>query len=81
MVHIGLDTVELKGESFKRLREPGDSVHLGDPIMEVDFSEIKARGKETVIPVLVTNMEMVSRITQEKGTVNLSDRIMSIKTR
>ncbi|MEG0386713.1 MAG: PTS glucose transporter subunit IIA, partial [Niameybacter sp.] len=34
LIHIGIDTVDLKGEGFKRLVEEGDTVKMGDPILE-----------------------------------------------
>lgn len=78
MVHIGLDTVELKGVGFKRLVNLNDNVEMGQPVMEVNLEYIKAQGKETVIPVLITNMEKVSKISVVNGNVNTSDKIMSV---
>ena len=35
-VHFGIDTVELKGEGFKRIAEEGQRVKVGDPVIEFD---------------------------------------------
>ena len=36
-VHFGIDTVELKGEGFKRIAEEGQRVKVGDPVIEFDL--------------------------------------------
>ncbi|MDK1259145.1 PTS glucose transporter subunit IIA, partial [Cronobacter malonaticus] len=36
-VHFGIDTVELKGEGFKRIAEEGQRVKKGDPVIEFDL--------------------------------------------
>ena len=36
-VHFGIDTVELKGEGFKRVAEEGQNVKAGDTIIELDL--------------------------------------------
>ncbi len=62
LIHIGIDTVELKGEGFKRLLEPGTKVSVGDAIVDVDLDFLKSKGKELATPVVVTNMEKVEKI-------------------
>lgn len=41
LIHIGLDTVNLKGKGFKAFCEVGQKVKKGDLLMEVDFENIK----------------------------------------
>lgn len=55
LVHIGLETVDLKGAGFEQLAKIGDQVTAGQPIMRVDFDFISEKGKGTVVPVVVTN--------------------------
>ncbi|MCI1883037.1 MAG: PTS glucose transporter subunit IIA [Sporolactobacillus sp.] len=55
LVHIGLDTVELKGHGFESLVKVGDHVRTGDPVMQADFKYIREQGKGTVVPIVVTN--------------------------
>ncbi|WP_432664263.1 PTS glucose transporter subunit IIA [Wukongibacter baidiensis] len=62
LVHIGLDTVKLDGEGFKRLVEVGDEVKEGTGIIEVDLDYIKNNGKDVITPVVITNMEAVEDI-------------------
>lgn len=59
LVHIGIDTVELKGEGFKRLAEEGQKVSVGTPVIEVDLDLVRARGKSVITPVVITNFDTV----------------------
>lgn len=62
LVHIGIDTVELKGEGFKRLVEPGVTVSAGTPIIEVDLDFIQSKGKPSVTPVVITTPDKIKNV-------------------
>jgi len=55
LVHIGLDTVELNGEGFKRLVEEGTKVSLGKPIISADLAYIEEQGKPIITPIVVNH--------------------------
>lgn len=55
MIHIGIDTVKLNGKYFTALVNQGDTVSLGQPIIEFDLTAIKADGYDTSTFVIVTN--------------------------
>jgi PTS system glucose-specific IIA component len=55
LVHIGIDTVTLKGEGFTGHREVGETVARGDVIISCDLEDIKMKVPSTVTPVLLTN--------------------------
>lgn len=57
LIHIGLDTVELNGEGFKKLAKEGQTVSCGTPIISADLAFMK--GKEIVMttPMVVTNSD------------------------
>ncbi|WP_336781555.1 beta-glucoside-specific PTS transporter subunit IIABC [Paenibacillus illinoisensis] len=55
LIHVGLNTVSLKGKFFDVKVEVGQAVRLGDPLVEFDLESIKAAGLELVSPVIVTN--------------------------
>lgn len=76
LVHIGLDTVELKGEGFKRLIEEGTIVKAGDAVIEVDLEVIKSNNKDTITPLVITNMDKVKEI--KKDYSNL-DEVISLE--
>ncbi len=52
IVHLGLDTIELKGEGFERLATEGQMVQIGTPIVRFDRAEIERRGKVMMSPVI-----------------------------
>ena len=62
IVHIGIDTVELKGTGFKRLIEEGTKVKAGEPIIKVDREFIKEKGYSLVTPVIITNSDRIKEI-------------------
>ena len=53
LVHVGLDSVALKGEGFKSHVQPGDKVKAGDLVAEVDLELLKSKNVPTVTPVIV----------------------------
>jgi glucose-specific phosphotransferase system IIA component len=55
MVHIGLDTVALNGEGFKRLAKEGVKVSIGKPIISADLEFIASQGKNIVTPIVVNH--------------------------
>ncbi|MBK8448375.1 MAG: PTS glucose transporter subunit IIA [Micropruina sp.] len=55
LVHVGIDTVNLKGEGFTPKVSQGDTVTAGDVLAEVDLAAIKAAGYSTTTVVLITN--------------------------
>lgn len=54
LVHIGLETVELKGEPFEALVEAGAHVKAGDPVIRVDVDVIRDKGMTPITPVVFT---------------------------
>jgi phosphotransferase system IIA component len=56
-VHVGLDTIEMRGAGFEKLATEGDRVQAGQPIVRFDLDEIKSAGYDPVTPVVVTNAE------------------------
>ena len=78
MVHIGLETVALKGEGFERLAQEGDEVTAGTPIIKVDLNYIKANAKDIVTPILVTDESKFDAIDKNDNVVKSGDPIMEV---
>lgn len=53
LVHLGLDTVKLKGEGFTLHAAKGDRVVQGQPVITYDVASVEAAGYPTVVPVVV----------------------------
>lgn len=62
LIHIGIDTVKLKGRFFSPKVQAGDKVSVGDVLMEFDREEIEKAGYTTVTPVIITNMHQYTSI-------------------
>lgn len=67
MIHIGIDTVNLKGEGFKAFVKVGDEVKIGDLIAEVDFNLISEKGYSTHTPVVILEMDQIEECNCLKG--------------
>ena len=57
LIHIGIDTVGLKGDGFETLVKAGDRVSAGTALVRFDAGKIRAAGLSTVTPVIVLNNE------------------------
>ncbi|WP_370016508.1 PTS glucose transporter subunit IIA [Peribacillus sp. B2I2] len=55
LIHVGLETVELKGEGFEVLVEEGQFVKKGDAILNFDIEFLENKNKEIVTPIIITN--------------------------
>lgn len=53
MVHLGLETVSLKGECFTCHVKPGDKVKAGSLLAEADLEALEAKQVNTITPVLI----------------------------
>ncbi|MFF2909089.1 glucose-specific PTS transporter subunit IIBC [Paenibacillus sp. NPDC057934] len=75
LVHIGVNTVKLKGQGFTILVEEGDLVAAGQPIMEVDLEYVKAHAPSVISPVIFSNLPEGSSVTLKKpGKVSIGDK-------
>lgn len=54
LVHVGLETVSLKGEGFEILVKEGDKVKAGQPVAKVDLDIIRSRGLKTITSIVLT---------------------------
>ncbi|MNI88682.1 PTS system beta-glucoside-specific EIIBCA component [compost metagenome] len=55
LIHVGKDTVKLKGKHFSPKVKQGDTVKKGDLLMEFDMEAIRAAGYILTTPVIVSN--------------------------
>ena len=62
LLHIGLETVTLKGEPFRVHVAAGDQVKQGDLLMEADLDKIREAGLNIISPVVVCNTDDYSKI-------------------
>lgn len=55
LIHVGLDTVKLNGKHYKAIAKNGDTVKVGDILIEFDKDAIKSEGFDIITPVIVSN--------------------------
>jgi len=55
LIHIGMDTVNLKGEHFTSHVKTGDTVKTGDLLIEFDKDKIEQEGYDLTTPVVICN--------------------------
>ena len=77
LMHIGLDTVNMKGDGFKPLVKEGDVVRKGQRLIEFDPEKIKKAGHPTVTMIVVCdngsaeNVEFHTGIHAEAGKTEI----------
>ncbi len=57
LIHVGLDTVTMKGKGFTGHVQAGDKVKKGDLLLEMDLEMIKEAGFDTITPMLICNTD------------------------
>jgi glucose-specific phosphotransferase system IIBC component len=74
LIHIGLDTVNLKGEGFEILVTENQQVKKGQPVLKFDIGYIKEHAKSTMTPIVFTNLEEGEKVVIEKqGLVEMNE--------
>lgn len=80
LVHLGLDTVQLKGEGFTPFAAKGDRVAAGTPVIAYDVPAIRAAGLSGVVPVvvLVRSADDVSLLSAEGSRIAPGAPLLSV---
>lgn len=68
LVHLGIDTVKLKGEGFTLLAAEGDTVDAGTPLVKWDPVQVSARGLSNVVVVVALDRPADSISDARPGT-------------
>ena len=55
LIHVGMDTVDMKGQGFTVLVKENQKVTAGTPLLKVDLDAIRAAGHPTATAIIVTN--------------------------
>ncbi|CCI18732.1 MAG: PTS glucose transporter subunit IIA [Dolichospermum sp.] len=72
-IHFGIDTEELKGEGFRRIAEEGQTVKVGDIILEFDLVLLEEKAKSTLTPVVISNMDEIKELNKLSGNVTVGE--------
>ncbi|QIK71135.1 PTS transporter subunit EIIC [Propioniciclava coleopterorum] len=79
LVHVGIDTVQMKGEGFDVAVTKGQEVAEGDLLVTVDLDKVRAAGFDTTTVVTITNTKAMSSVTPLTGdTVAVGGPIIDV---
>ncbi len=77
LLHVGIDTVHLKGKHFKPHVTEGQKVKKGDLLLSFDMTKIKEAGFRLITPMIVCNSEDYQNIRAEKKSpVHVGNRVL-----
>ena len=80
LIHVGVDTVEMKGDGFRSHVREGQTVKKGDLLLTMDLEKIKAAGHPATIMVAVTNSDDLASVEAvASGQVKPGDQLMCLK--
>jgi glucose-specific phosphotransferase system IIA component len=74
LLHVGIDTVNMKGEGFEAFIKAGDKVKAGDKLLKVDLDKVAKEAKSIISPIVITNghdikgMNITSATQAQKGS-------------
>ncbi len=79
LIHVGMDTVNLKGKGFTPKAKEGDVVKKGQLLLEVDLEEVKKANLSTVTPVIITNTaDMKDVAPTDAKQANVGDALITV---
>jgi len=78
LIHIGLETVKLKGQYFTTYVESGQKVAVGDLLVEFDLEGIKQAGYDSVTPMVICNTDAYTEI--KTTTSNIEKELTEVIT-
>jgi len=69
LLHIGLDTVEMRGEGFTPKVSVGDKVRTGDELITFDLDKVATSAKSLLTQMVISNSERLTSFTARTGLV------------
>lgn len=81
LVHVGIDTVKLKGEGFENFVKTGDKVSVGDTLVKVDVNALSKNGYNMITPVVISNMDIINDVNAAEGPARAGQDCMITYTK
>lgn len=78
LIHVGLNTVELDGRYYDAKVKMGDSVEIGQTLIEFDKDKIEKAGYETITPVIISNIDSYKGMDETLGKVKFGDVLIKL---
>ncbi len=80
LIHVGIDSVLMKGEGFSSLVKVGDRIKIGDLLIQFDLALVELKAKSTITPIIITNMDSVKNLRLlETGKVGLKHDVLEFE--
>lgn len=67
LIHVGIDTVNLKGQGFEMLVLENDRIVKGQPLLKVDLDYIKKQATSIITSIVFTNLKEGERVVITKS--------------
>lgn len=78
LIHVGMDTVNMKGLPFKYAVKENQRVEKGQLLLTADLEQIKKAGYSTITPVIITNKTNHDINLTNKKHVDASESLMNL---
>lgn len=79
LIHIGTNTVKLKGKYFSAIAKEGDRVQQGDLLVEFDIEKIKEAGYPVTTPIIITNTDLyIEIINTNKEVIQARESLLTL---
>lgn len=82
LVHVGINTVKLKGKHFTAHVQQDQIIRQGDVLLEYDVEAIRAAGYDTVVPVIISNTfdyQGVEQVAADRVHVTQNEHLLRIQ--
>lgn len=78
LIHLGINTVKLKGKGFENIAEQGDRINPGDKLIKFDADYMSDDEISMVTPIILINREKIDdfEVTDTKKVIAGKDKIL-----
>lgn len=77
LLHIGLDTVKMRGEGFEPKVKVGDQVHTGDELIVFDLDKVATSAKSLLTQMVIANSDVLTEFAPRSGFVTAGSDVVA----
>lgn len=80
LVHVGIETVKLKGRPFTVKVQAGDPFKQGDVLVEFDKDMIESAGYPIITPIILTNAQEYEQVgIEDAKQISFNKKLFTLK--
>ncbi|GFZ30159.1 hypothetical protein CSC2_06850 [Clostridium zeae] len=80
LIHVGLNTVDLKGKYFEAHVKQDQNIIKGQTLLTFNLEKIREEGYVTQVPIIITNTHEYSEVVSNcSGDIDYSDELLALK--